>query len=181
LIRKHIFFVLIAALLLLHLSGELLMGNFTLFLQRASTSMSVWLFGLLGVPVQRDGFVLHLVNNVSVEVTRECSGIRSTMAMLLLSVMASYFYLKTTSRQVLFIAVAVVLTVVKNAARIVTLALLGAYVDPGFLYGRLHSEGAVIFFLIAMAFLAPLLLFLRHQEMAHNHPAVTIPPTPSVG
>jgi exosortase len=88
--------------------------------------MSVWLFGLFGVPVQRDGFILHFANNVSVEVTRECSGIRSTMAMLLLSVMAWYFYLKTTWRQVLFIAVAVVLTVAKNAARIVTLALLGA-------------------------------------------------------
>jgi exosortase/archaeosortase family protein len=60
---------------------------------------------------------------------------------------------------VLFIAVAVVLSVAKNAARIVTLALLGAYVDPGFLYGRLHSEGAVVFFLLAMALLAPLLLF----------------------
>lgn len=180
-IRKHIFFVLIAALLLLHLSGELLMGNFTLFLQRVSTTMSVWLFGLLGVPVQRDGFVLHLVNNVSVEVTRECSGIRSTMAMLLLSLMACYFYLKTTWRQALFIAVAVVLTVAKNAARIVTLALLGAYVDPGFLYGRLHSEGAVIFFLLAMALLAPLLLFLRHQENAHSHSPVPTPAAPSIG
>jgi hypothetical protein len=28
----------------------------------------------------------------------------------------------------------------------VVLALLGAYVNPGFLYGRLHSESAVIFF-----------------------------------
>ena len=81
-------------------------------------------------------------SDFSVEVTRECSGIHSTMAMLILSVMASYFYLRTAWRQGLFIGVAVALTILKNAARIVTLARLGVYVDPGFLYGRLHSEGA---------------------------------------
>jgi exosortase len=178
-IRKHIFFLLVAALLMLHLSGELLMGNFTLFLQHASTTLSVWLFKLVGVPVQREGFVLHLVNNVSVEVTRECSGIRSTMAMLILSVMASYFYLRTAWRQGLFIGVAVALTILKNAARIATLALLGAYVDPGFLYGRLHSEGAVVFFLLSMAILAPVLWLLRRGESA-DHP-VPAPATVSAG
>jgi len=38
-------------------------------------------------------------SDFSVEVTRECSGIHSTMAMLILSVMASYFYLRTAWRQ----------------------------------------------------------------------------------
>jgi len=116
-----------------------------------------------------------------VEVTRECSGIRSTIAMLILSVMALYFYLRTAWRQGLFIGVAVALTILKNAARIVTSALLGAYVDPGFLYGRLHSEGAVVFFLFSMAILAPLLWLLLRGESA-GHPAhVPAPATVSAG
>jgi len=120
-------------------------------------------------------------SDFSVEVTRECSGIRSTMAMLILLVMASYFYLRTAWRQALLIGVAVALTILKNAARIVTLALLGAYVDPGFLYGRLHSEGAVVFFLLSMAILAPLLWLLQRGESA-DHPAlVPAPATVSAG
>jgi exosortase/archaeosortase family protein len=103
------------------------------------------------------------------------------MAMLILSVMASYFYLRTAWRQGLFIGVAVALTILKNAARIVTLALRGAYVDPGFLYGRLHSEGTEVFFLLSMAILAPVLWLLRRGESA-DHPApVPISATLSAG
>jgi hypothetical protein len=46
----------------------------------------------------------------------------------------------------------------------VTLALLGAYVDRGFLYGRLHSESAVIFFLFGMVLLIPYLWYLHRAE-----------------
>ncbi len=60
--------------------------------------------------------------------------------------------------------VAVALTIFKNALRIVTLVLLGAYVNPGFLYGRLHSESAVIFFLLSMVLLIPYLWLLNRGE-----------------
>jgi exosortase/archaeosortase family protein len=62
--------------------------------------------------------------------------------------------------------------VFKNAVRIVTLALLGAYVNPGFLYGRLHSESAVIFFLVSMVLLIPYLWLLHKGE------ATTTPTNP---
>jgi exosortase len=171
-IRKHIFFSVLAALLMIYLSGQVFIGWFSSLLQRASTTMAVWLFALSGVPVQREGFVLHTVNNVSVFVSQDCGGIRSTLAMLILSVVATYLYLRTPWRQAAFIVVALALTVFKNALRIVTLALLGAYVDNGFLYGRLHSESAVIFFLLSMVLLIPYLWLLHRGE------AIT-PPTKS--
>jgi exosortase len=163
-IRKHIFFGVLAALLMIYLSGQVFIGWFSSLLQRASTAMAVWLFALSGVPVQREGFVLHTVNNVSVFVSKDCGGIRSTLAMLILAVVATYLYLRTPWRQAAFIVVALALTVFKNAVRIVTLALLGAYVDHGFLYGRLHSESAVIFFLLAMISLVPYLWYLHRSE-----------------
>jgi exosortase len=162
--RKHIFFAVLSALLMVYLSGAVFIGWFSSLLQRASTTMAVWLFALSGVPVQREGFVLHTANNVSVFVSRDCGGIRSTLAMLILAVVATYLYLRTPWRQVAFIVVAVVLTIFKNALRIVTLALLGAYVNPEFLYGRLHSESAVIFFLLSMVLLVPFLWMLYRGE-----------------
>jgi exosortase/archaeosortase family protein len=54
--------------------------------------------------------------------------------------------------------------IVKNGVRIVTLTLLASYVDPGFLYGRLHHEGGVVFFLLGLALLAPVLWLLERGE-----------------
>ncbi len=102
-IRKHIFFAVLAALLMIYLSGQVFIGWFSSLLQRASTTMAVWLFALSGVPVQREGFVLHTVNSVSVFVSKDCGGIRSTLAMLILAVVATYLYLRTPWRQAAFI------------------------------------------------------------------------------
>lgn len=49
------------------------------------------------------------------------------------------------------------LSVFKNGLRIVTLSTLALYVDAGFLQGRLHQYGGMVFF--AAAFI-PLVLFL---------------------
>ena len=56
------------------------------------------------------------------------------------------------------------LLVVKNGIRIVSLSLLSIYVDPTFLTGRLHQEGGVVFFLLALVMMAPVLLFLQRSE-----------------
>ena len=58
------------------------------------------------------------------------------------------------------------LAVVKNGIRITTLTLLSVYVDPGFLTGRLHHEGGFVFFFLALAILAPVLLLLQRSEAA---------------
>jgi hypothetical protein len=44
-------------------------------------------------------------------------------------------------------------------------------VDPGFLYGRLHHEGGVVFFLLGLLMLAPLLWFLERGEPKEIAPA----------
>jgi hypothetical protein len=38
------------------------------------------------------------------------------------------------------------------------------YVDPEFLTGQLHHEGGIVFFLLALALLAPVLFVLRRLE-----------------
>ena len=54
--------------------------------------------------------------------------------------------------------------ILKNGIRIATLTLLAMYVDPGFLYGRLHHQGGVVFFLIGLLLLLPILLLLQKSE-----------------
>jgi exosortase/archaeosortase family protein len=53
----------------------------------------------------------------------------------------------------------------KNAVRILTLTLLGTYVDPRILQSSLHREGGAPFFVLALLLMLPVLLFLRKREL----------------
>jgi exosortase/archaeosortase family protein len=55
-------------------------------------------------------------------------------------------------------------SILKNAIRIACLSLLAIHVDRGFLEGRLHHEGGIVFFLMALVVLGPLLSLLRNSE-----------------
>ncbi len=135
------------------------------FLQKGSTEVAAVLFDWSGVPVLRDGFVFHLAR-VNIEVARECSGIRSSLALLILAILVAYFYLHTFWKQVVLVIAGLFMMILKNGVRIVTLTLLASYVDPGFLYGRLHREGGVVFFLLGLLLLAPLVWLLQRGESA---------------
>jgi len=63
-------------------------------LQQRSTEVTYLLFRLLDVPVLRQGFVLSLPS-VSIEVATECSGIRSSIALFIMCLLAAHFYLRT--------------------------------------------------------------------------------------
>jgi exosortase/archaeosortase family protein len=72
--------------------------------------------------------------------------------------------LRSPWRKILVIAAAIPLSVAKNGLRIFAIAMLATRVDPSFLTGRLHRQGGIIFFLIAMAAIFLLLWLLRRGE-----------------
>ena len=132
-------------------------------LQQGSTEIAYLLFKALGVPVLRQGFLLT-VPGVTIEVARECSGIRSSVALFITCLLAAHLFLRTKSRMLVFVLLAFPLAIIKNGIRIATLTLLSVYVDPGFLTGRLHHEGGFVFFLLALAILAPILFLFQKSE-----------------
>jgi exosortase len=140
-------------------------------LQKGSAEVAAVLFDWSGVPVLRDGFVFHLAH-VSIEVARECSGIRSSLALLILAILVAHFYLDTFWKQAVLVIAGLFVMIVKNGVRIVTLTLLASYVNPDFLYGRLHREGGVVFFVLGLLLLAPLLWLLQRSERKPSKQAV---------
>jgi len=142
---------------------SILLDRVVYLLQAGSTWITAALFDLLHVPALREGFVFHLAR-VDIEVAKECSGIRSSMALLILALLATHFTLKSFWKKVLFLACGLFMMILKNGIRIATLTLLAMNVDPGFLYGRLHHRGGVVFFLIGLVLLLPVLLFLQGSE-----------------
>jgi len=132
-------------------------------LQVASTEVSDVLFGLSRVPYSREGFVFHLPG-ISVEVAEVCSGIRSSLALFITSILAGHFFLDKFWKKAVLAVFVFPVTVFKNGIRIITLSLLGAYVDPKFLTGSfLHQSGGFIFFIPALGLLGLALWALRKQ------------------
>jgi len=142
---------------------DFILDKIIYLLQKGSAEIAAVLFDWSGVPVLREGFVFHLAK-VNIEVARECSSIRSSLALLILAILVSYFYLDKLWKQAVLIVAGLFVMILKNGVRIVTLTLLASYVDPGFLYGRLHREGGVVFFLLGLLLLAPLLWLLQRGE-----------------
>jgi exosortase len=134
------------------------------FLQAGSSEMVEVFFRLAGLPYLRQGFVFQLPG-VAIRVAEECSGIRSSLALLITTVLASHFFLRANWKRLLLCAVVVPIVIFKNGLRIATLSILAIYVNPGFLYGRLHHQGGFVFFIIA---LLPMALVLRLLQKGEN-------------
>ncbi len=130
-------------------------------------------FTMIGIPYFRDDMVFQL-SGITIEVAKECSGIRSSLILVITSTIAGYMFLESAWRRIVLILAIIPLTIFKNALRITTLSLLASYVDPHWITGSwLHRSGGIVFFLIALAVLAPLLWYLKRSEI-RTHEATNI-------
>ncbi len=130
-------------------------------LQVGSTEAAEIIFAVTGVPFQRDGFLFHLPG-ISVEVAEVCSGIRSSLALFITSVLAGHLFLDRFWKKLVLALLVFPVTVLRNGVRITTLSLLGAYVDERWLTESfLHHSGGFVFFIPGLAMLGVALWLLR--------------------
>lgn len=149
---------------------DFVLWNVVHLLQELSAEAVYQLFTLANVPVYRQGTVFDLPG-FTIEIAKECSGIRSSVALLITALLAGHFYLRSWWGK-LFLALAVFpLAVVKNGIRIFTLSWLSIYVDPGFLRGDLHRSGGILFFVLACGLLWAFLRLLQFSENQRDQPA----------
>lgn len=132
-------------------------------LQVGSSDVAYGLLRILNVPVLKQGFILRLPI-VDLEVAKECSGIRSSIALLVTILVAAEFTLRSTWRKLLLVIAIIPILVIKNGVRIVTIYLLAAYLNRAFLHGWLHTSGGVVFYLLGLVALAPVTVLLRRWE-----------------
>jgi exosortase len=146
------------------------------FLQQWSAFSAQLLFAAVGVPVSQDGFFLT-IPGLTLEVAKECSSIRSSLLLVLTTMVLAQVELRSFWRKALLVTVAVPLSVAKNGLRIFTIAMLGTRVDPAYLRGRLHHQGGVIFLVIALLVIFLLLWILRKGEQ-RRAASVFVPTAP---
>jgi exosortase len=140
-----------------------LLDAVTLVLQKFSADASYAIFTLIGVPVFREGFVFSLPG-VDIEVAEECSGVGSSISLLISGILAGHLFLRFTWTKLILAVLTIPIAIFRNAVRIVVISWLGVYVDDGFFYGSLHEHGATPASLLGLAILAWALLSLRKLE-----------------
>lgn len=133
------------------------------FLQLGSATLTDWIFTLTGISYLRDGLSFHLPG-LSITVAPECSGIRSSMALIITVCVAGHMFLDKPWKKLVLLFAVIPISLIKNAVRISTLSLLGTYVDKGFIDGPLHHKGGIVFFILALFLLVPLFKLLKETN-----------------
>ena len=142
---------------------DLLLERIIWLLQKCSTDVTFLMMKAARIPVTKREFVLSLPE-FDIEVARECSSIRSSMLLLVVSLVLAHRFLRQGWRRLLVVLLVFPIAVAKNGLRIFTISALGVYVDRSFMTGNLHRHGGVLFFLLAVAAVTLVVWWLRSSE-----------------
>jgi exosortase len=125
------------------------------------------LFAIFRIPAIQDG-VQIAIPGLTLQVAQECSSIRSSSMLLVTAVILAQFFLRAFWGKALIALITIPLSVAKNGLRIFTIAMLGTRVDPGYLTGKLHHQGGILFFVLALACLFIAIWMCRRIECANR-------------
>ena len=106
-------------------------------LKLVATKIAAGAIRLFGMPVFRDGNVIHLPHT-TLEVVDACSGIRSLMTLITLAFLLASFQLRKFWKRALLIILALPIAVAANAGRVALTGLLTKS-DPAWGSGTLHE------------------------------------------
>ena len=120
-------------------------NRITLPLQLMASRLATSLLDLTGVPVLREGNIIHLPA-ISLEVAEACSGLRSLMALITIAVIYAYQFERKAWRRVALILSAIPIAVLANGLRIMGSGLLGQYWSPDKARGFFHEFSGLLVF-----------------------------------
>ncbi len=128
---------------------ELVEEGFDTCLQRGTTAVLPGLFFLTGTPFVQEGAQFALPG-LMIEVARECSGIRSSLVLLITGVLMGHVMLKTPWRKAVIAGIFYPVGILRNALRILAVTLLTIHVNPDTIHGPLHRSGGPYFFAFSL-------------------------------
>ena len=139
------------------------------FFQYTSAETAYWFINWSGIPIFREGLTFHMPT-ISMRVAPECSGIRSSLVLFIVSLVGSYLLLKTTWKRSLLVLLVIPLGIFRNAIRILILAQLCYQIDPEMINSWFHHSGGPPLFAIT---LIPFFLILYWLRKSENKPRTT--------
>jgi exosortase C (VPDSG-CTERM-specific) len=134
-----------------------------MFFQHASADAAYVMLQMANATVFRTGLEFRLPG-ITIAVAPECSGIRSTLVLLITSIVAGQMFLRSPWKKALLTLFVIPLAIVRNGFRIFTIAELCTHIGPEMIDSPIHHRGGPIFFLISLVPFFFLLIYLQKSE-----------------
>lgn len=157
---RHVIFPLLVLLLMIPLP-QIIFNQIAFPLQLAATRLACSSLVLLGVPVLREGNLIFLPHNVTLEVAEACSGIRSLSALTALGVAYSWLFDSRQGVRALLVASTIPVAVVANSLRIAGTGLVTFFVSESAASGFFHALSGWVVFLSAFVLIVMLHWLIR--------------------
>ena len=139
------------AFLLLMIPLPAIVFNQTAFpLQLLASRVGETAIAAAGIPVLREGNVLHLAH-ANLEVAEACSGIRSLISLLMLGVVLGYFTEPRNGGRIAIAVATVPIAIVANASRVAGTGIASHWLGPAAAEGFFHTFSGWLMFVVAFA------------------------------
>jgi exosortase len=128
-------------------------------LQLLASNVGEWSISAVGIPVLREGNLLHLAHT-TLEVAEACSGIRSLVSLITLGVVYGYFMDPRPWVRMLIVASAVPVAIFANGARVAGTGMAAHWIGPEAADGFFHEFSGWIVFVFAFIMILVLQQFI---------------------
>lgn len=119
-------------------------------LQLVASQVGETVIAAAGIPVLREGNVLHLPAR-TLEVAEACSGIRSLVSLLMLAIVLGYFTEPRAGARVALALAAIPIAIIANATRVAGTGLAAEWVSPQAAEGFFHTFSGWLMFVVAFS------------------------------
>ena len=133
------------------------------FFQHGSADVAYVMLEVARMPVLKTGTFFYLPS-FQMNVQPECSGIHSSLVLLITSLVAAYMFLQTPVRRWIFVLSIIPLALLRNGFRVFCLGEIGVHFYPQVLDSWFHHHGGPLFFLLSLVPLFLLLVYLMKGE-----------------
>jgi exosortase len=148
---KVLLFPLVFLLFMIPIPSQIY-SQLTIPLQLFVTKVSVWFTANLGIPIYREGNVIHLPDR-TMQVAQACSGLRSMISILPLAAILGYFTLKSNPLRYTLFLLGIPTAIVVNIVRVVLLVIAFYYFNFDLTAGATHTIFGIFIFILALILL----------------------------
>jgi exosortase C (VPDSG-CTERM-specific) len=119
------------------------------FYQHTSAGAAAAFFTLVGTPFFREGTFFQLPG-INLQVAPECSGIRSSLALFITSIVAGQLFLRSRAKRLVLALAVIPLGILRNGLRVFTIGELCVHVGPEMIDSPIHHRGGPLFFALSL-------------------------------